>query len=74
MPKPKQPRRMARPPSTNAKLAVVAASAPLEVATKHPSKQNLVLNLMRREDGASLAAISEVTGWLPHTARAALPR
>jgi hypothetical protein len=31
-----------------------------------------VLDLLRRDEGASLAEMVEATGWLPHTTRAAL--
>lgn len=60
----KKPRRMARTPQT---LAGVS-----EPQAKQTTKQDLVLALLRREGGAPLSAIIEVTGWLPHTARAAL--
>src|SRR5215207_3718724 len=36
------------------------------------SKQAQIIALMRRKSGASLAAMVEATGWLPHTTRAAL--
>ncbi len=36
------------------------------------SKQALLLSLMLRQQGASLAEMMEATGWLPHTTRAAL--
>jgi hypothetical protein len=75
MTNPKQRRRMARPiaetQSSEAEHAEVAATTPV-VAVKRPSKQDLVLNLLRGQDGAPLSAIVEATGWLPHTARAAL--
>ncbi|MBV9076909.1 MAG: DUF3489 domain-containing protein [Methylobacteriaceae bacterium] len=38
------------------------------------SKKALVLELLRRDEGASLAELIEATGWLPHTTRAALSR
>lgn len=34
----------------------------------------LMLKLLGREQGASLAELTDATGWLPHTARAALSR
>ena len=59
-----KPRRMARPPGTTANE---------EAATpKRSTKQDKVLQLLSREGGAPLSAIIEATGWLPHTARAAL--
>ena len=36
------------------------------------SKQALVISLLERTDGAILDDLIEATGWLPHTARAAL--
>jgi len=38
----------------------------------HPSKKALVLNLLSRQQGATLAELIDATGWLPHTTRAAL--
>ncbi|GJE04169.1 DUF3489 domain-containing protein [Methylobacterium isbiliense] len=38
------------------------------------TKTGIVLGLLGREQGASLAEITAATGWLPHTARAALSR
>jgi hypothetical protein len=38
------------------------------------TKQALVLGLLQRKDGASVAELVEATGWLPHTTRAALTR
>ena len=43
---------------------------------KHPakplSKIGMVADLLRRKGGATLAELIAVTGWLPHTTRAAL--
>jgi hypothetical protein len=36
------------------------------------SKQALIIGLLSREEGATLADITAATGWLPHSARAAL--
>jgi hypothetical protein len=38
------------------------------------TKQALVLGLLQRKEGASLAELVQATGWLPHTTRAALTR
>jgi hypothetical protein len=35
-------------------------------------KQTAVFDMLSREAGASLAELTATTGWLPHTARAAL--
>ncbi|MEO6360744.1 MAG: DUF3489 domain-containing protein [Sphingomicrobium sp.] len=40
--------------------------------TKPLRKAGLALDLMRRAGGASLAEITEATGWLPHSTRAVL--
>ena len=41
-------------------------------APKPGTKQALVVDLLAREAGATVAEIQAVTGWLPHTTRAAL--
>ena len=55
-------RKMAREPGTD-----VAAALPPQ-----PKKIDSVIALLRRPEGASLDEMIEVTGWLPHTTRAAL--
>lgn len=59
-----KPRRMARSPEATANES---AAVP-----KRTTKQDLVVQLLSREGGVPLGAISEATGWLPHTARAML--
>jgi hypothetical protein len=74
----KKPRRMARSPNVveghGIDIDVVqgADASPVGLADKRITKQSLVIDLLHQEGGASLAAIIEATGWLPHTARAAL--
>ena len=41
-------------------------------APRSGSKQALIVDLLSRGEGATLADITVATGWLPHTARAAL--
>ena len=41
-------------------------------APRSGSKQALIVGVLSREEGATLADITAATGWLPHTARAAL--
>jgi len=65
MTNPNKTRRMARTPSR-----VPADDAP--ATPKSPTKQSQVLDLLRRTEGAPLTDIVAATGWLPHTARAAL--
>ena len=54
------------PPARDALTGVGAAVA------RAGSKQALVVELLRRDGGATLAELVEATGWLPHTTRAAL--
>ncbi|NNM74053.1 DUF3489 domain-containing protein [Enterovirga aerilata] len=47
----------------------------VEDGTPRPaSKQTLILELLGRAEGASIAELMNATGWLPHTTRAALSR
>lgn len=39
---------------------------------KPPSKSSLVLQMLQRPEGATIAQIVTTTGWLAHTTRAAL--
>jgi hypothetical protein len=39
-----------------------------------PTKRAIVIGLLQRQEGASLADLVAATGWLPHTTRAALTR
>ena len=41
-------------------------------APKRPSKQQLLADLLLRDSGATLDEMVSMTGWLPHTTRAAL--
>ena len=43
-----------------------------EAAPRAGSKQALVVEMLSQEPGATLDALIEATGWLPHTTRAAL--
>jgi hypothetical protein len=60
---------------TDRALAMEGLKAALAPATKAPrtprsgTKNEAVLTLLRREDGASIAQIIEATGWAPHTVR-----
>lgn len=61
---------------TEAAPASDAAEMPTEEAktasTAKPTKATTVLALLSRPEGATLPELIEVTGWLPHTTRAAL--
>ena len=63
-------RRMAREPGGNA--AVPGGASGTAVTPKRPSKSTLVLDLLTREQGATIEQLVAATGWLPHTTRAAL--
>jgi hypothetical protein len=50
-------------------------SAPIEpaaVVPAYPTKTAMVIDLLARSEGATLADIMVATGWLPHSTRAAL--
>ena len=49
-----------------------AASATAALLAKPPSKSALVLRLLSRAKGATIAEIAEPTGWQPHSTRAYL--
>jgi DNA-binding MarR family transcriptional regulator len=44
----------------------------IDAAPRLGSKQALIVDMLSKDDGASLDALIEATGWLPHTTRAAL--
>jgi hypothetical protein len=43
-------------------------------SSEQVSTRDLMLDRLRRDEGASVPELMEVTGWLPHTTRAALSR
>ncbi len=43
-------------------------------AARQSTKQALLIDLLKRKKGATIEAIVEMLGWLPHTVRAALTR
>lgn len=59
--------------SPSSEPEAVAPAAPAGAKPPRPgSKLALVISLLERPDGASLAELVVATGWLPHTTRAAL--
>ena len=79
----KRVRKMAREPKGDAPTPsqpaasgdtapAIAPQATPPTATKPQSKAALVLDLLRRDPGATLDQLVAATGWLPHTTRAAL--
>ncbi len=66
-------RRMARTPSNSPQeVEGQSTESPQSPEAERKSKQDQVIDLLRREGGALLTDLVEATGWLPHTARAAL--
>jgi DNA-binding MarR family transcriptional regulator len=45
---------------------------PAAAEAKPPTKQALLIAMLQRKQGATLAQLVEATSWLPHTTRAAL--
>lgn len=76
----KRPRRMAREPrpqeNVSAPSEAVSAGSrghpKTVVSATGPSKNEAVLALLRRPEGATLDQMVAATGWLPHTTRAVL--
>ena len=75
----KRRRRMAREPQSSSSVQPgIGSDASLQNPTasaapaRQPSKTDKVLELLKREGGATLEELVETTGWLPHTRRAAL--
>ncbi len=52
--------------------ATVASSTPAAQAPRAGTKISQVVGLLQRDDGTTLDEVVAATGWLPHTARAAL--
>jgi hypothetical protein len=68
-------RRMAREPMGMREatpLDIGASSSPPIALARASTKSSLLLELLSRTEGATIGQIVEATGWLPHTARAAL--
>ena len=53
-------------------VAVQPEPRSIDGAPRPGSKQALVVEMLRKEDGATIDALVAATGWLPHTTRAAL--
>jgi len=72
----KNPTRTSNEPSAETASPIIAAddqqAGPVEPAAKPPRKQQQLASLLLRDEGATLDQMINVTGWLPHTTRAAL--
>ena len=73
----RMPRKMARAPKTELRQTEAPSPKPTpspapNPAPAAPSKISTLLDMLRRAEGATLGELVEVTGWLPHTTRAAL--
>lgn len=67
----KRLRKMAREPQGDTSKEQI--EAPAATTTEKPkSKAAMVLELLKRPEGATLDDLVSATGWLPHTTRAAL--
>ncbi len=66
----KKPRRRIVQKSTAATLKGKKS----QTAARQGTKQALLIDLLKRKKGATIEAIAETLGWLPHTVRAALTR
>jgi hypothetical protein len=61
-----------KPSNATAKVKEQRLEAVESTPAKSVSKQQLVANLLLRDEGATLNEMIAATGWLPHTTRAAL--
>ena len=60
-------------PETKTRASPGEGGDPARVAApRDGSKLAQVIELLRRADGATIADLTQATGWLPHTTRAAL--
>ena len=71
-PKKNRPRKGGAPPNVLEPGAKAQVAPPKRSAARPESKTGKVIALLRRENGAMLEELVALTGWQPHTARAAL--
>jgi hypothetical protein len=55
-----------------AKSQTMPSPAPREVKPREGTKQAMMIEMLRRPEGASIGEIAVATGWLPHTIRGAI--
>ena len=59
--------------ATDTNMAIVAADAAAPAPAVRPgTKQALLVDLLRRDGGATVAEIGQATGWQPHSVRGAI--
>ena len=73
----KPTRRFARQPKSQDRSSTAAEEASIasqiaDLSPKSSTKAAIILDLLRRSEGATLDQLVTATGWLPHTTRAAL--
>jgi hypothetical protein len=66
-----EPDEAAQPQAKN-RASSDEGSHPARVTPRDGSKLALVIELLRRADGATIVDLTQAMGWLPHTTRAAL--
>lgn len=66
---------MAHPKAKPAAKPVAPAAVPKSAAARKPrggAKREVVIALLRREQGATMAELMAATGWQPHSTRAVI--
>ena len=63
---------MATKTKRNRKPATRGAKSKRQAAGSRRTKADTILDLLQRPAGASIAELTEATGWQPHSVRAAL--
>ncbi len=64
----------AAPERVETEITTSAAARASATTHRHGTKRALLVELLRRDGGATLDALAEALGWQPHTVRAALTR